>query len=240
MISVSLGLQVRTQAKLKVRQPLSGAKLILADAALAARLDPYLSMIADELNVLKVEVLTSEADEYVTYKVKPNFRTLGQKGMGKQAQDLKKSMTTIGGHEAQALVATLLSAGKATVHGVDVDREDIEVAFDAKEGYAAAGDRIGVVVIDTRLDDALRDLGYLRELLNRIQAARKEMGLDFVDRIHVGIAGTERTARVVGANLETIGAECLAPKVTLLDTPTDDARNVDVEGDNVSLSITRA
>ena len=237
---VSLGLQVRTQAKLKVRQPLSIAKLILADATLAARLTPYVSMIADELNVLKVEVLTSEADEYVTYKVKPNFRTLGQKGMGKQAQDLKKSMAAIGPTEAQALVATLLAAGKATVHGVEVDREDIEVAFDAKEGYAAAGDRIGVVVVDTRLDDALRDLGYLRELLNRIQAMRKELELDFVDRIHVGIAGTERTARVVNANLATIGAECLAPKVSLLESPTADARNVDVEGDNVSLTITRA
>lgn len=237
---VSLGLQVRTQAKLKVRQPLSVAKLILADATLADRLAPYLPMIADELNVLNVEVLATNADQYVSYKVKPNFRTLGQKGMGKQAQELKKSMGAMPPAEAQALVATLLSAGRATVHGVEVEREDVEVAFEAKEGYAAAGDRVGVVVLDTRLDDALRDLGYLRELLNRIQTARKDMGLDFVDRIRVSIAGTERTKRVTDANVKTIGSECLALEVNCVDDAGADAREVDVEGDTVRLAITRA
>ncbi|HVH45510.1 MAG TPA: isoleucine--tRNA ligase [Labilithrix sp.] len=237
---VSLGLQVRTSAKLKVRQPLSVAKLVLADATLADRLAPYLPMVADELNVLNVEVLVTDADQYVSYKVKPNFRTLGQKGMGKQAQDLKKSMATISPADAQALVATLLANGKATVHGVEVEREDVEVAFDAKEGYAAAGDRVGVVVLDTRLDDALRDLGYLRELLNRIQTARKEMGLDFVDRIRVSVAGTDRTRRVVGANVDAIGSECLAVKVTFVEDAGAGAREVDVEGDAVRLSIERA
>jgi isoleucyl-tRNA synthetase len=176
----------------------------------------------------------------VAYKVKPNFRTLGQKGMGKQAQDLKKSMGTMAEAEGQALVATLLSAGKATVHGVEVEREDVEVAFDAKEGYAAAGDRVGVVVLDTRLDDALRDLGYLRELLNRIQTARKEMGLDFVDRIRVAVTGTERTQRVVKAHEQAIATECLAVNVTYGDEGAAGAREIDVEGDSVRLTITRA
>jgi isoleucyl-tRNA synthetase len=241
---VSLGLQVRTQAKLKVRQPLSVAKLVVADAALADRLGQYIPMIRDELNVLAVEVLSTDAHTYVTYKVKPNFRTLGQKGMGKQAQDLKKSMSTMPPAEAQALVATLLAAGKATVHGVEVERDDVEVAFDAKEGYAAAGDRVGVVVLDTRLDDALRDLGYLRELLNRIQNARKEMGLDFVQRIAVRVEGTERTKRIVDAHRAAIAGECLAVDVRTdgpsEDVPADGVHVVDVEGDSVRLTITRA
>jgi isoleucyl-tRNA synthetase len=238
---VSLGLQVRTQAKLKVRQPLSVAKLILADATLADRLQAYLPMVADELNVLSVDVLTREADQYVSYKVKPNFRTLGQKGMGKQAQELKKSMATMPPAEAQALVATLLSAPdkKATVHGVEVDREDVEVAFDAKEGYAAAGDRVGVVVLDTRLDDKLRDLGYLRELLNRIQTERKTMGLDFVDRIRVVVSGSERAARVVNANTKTIASECLASVVTYAAAAPAGAKEIDVEGDALRLSVAR-
>ncbi|MBX3231574.1 MAG: isoleucine--tRNA ligase [Labilithrix sp.] len=236
---VSLGLQVRTQAKLKVRQPLGVAKLILADATMADRLAPYHEMIADELNVLEVEVLTSQADEYVTYKVKPNFRTLGQKGMGKQAQDLKKSMGAMSAADAQALVGKLLADGKANVHGVDLDREDVEVAFDAKEGWAAAGGRIGVVVLDTRLDDALKDLGYLRELLNRIQTARKELGLEFVDRIALTIEGTDRTKRVVTANEKVIVGECLATTVTLAPAGAA-AREVDVEGDQVRLTIARS
>lgn len=238
---VSLGLQVRTQAKLKVRQPLSVAKIIVADASVADRLGAYASMMKDELNVLAVEFVSAEsgADEYVTYRVKPNFRTLGQKGMGKQAQDLKKSMATMSAHDAQALVVELLSKGKATTFGVEVERDDVEISFEAKDGYAAAGDRVGVVVLDTRLDDALRDLGYLREVLNRIQTARKDLGLEFTDRVRIGISGTERTTRIVRAHLETIKSECLAVEVTpsSLDGT---AREVDVEGDAVRLWVSKA
>jgi len=244
---VSLGLQVRTQAKLKVRQPLSVAKLVLADPKLADRLAPYVDMMKDELNVLAVELVTEGAAEYVSYRVKPNFRTLGQKGMGKEAQELKKAMTAMSPAEAEALVAKVLADGKAVVSGYPIDREDLEVAFEAREGYAAAGERIGVVVLDTRLDDHLRDLGYLRELLNRVQTARKEMSLEFTDRIRVKVSGSERAARVAAAHEATIMSECLAVALEVdagvseaVGDGAASARDVDVEGETVRLTITRA
>jgi len=240
---VSLGLQVRTQGKLKVRQPLSVAKVILADPQLAERLAPYVDMMKDELNVLAVELVTKGADEYVTYRVKPNFRTLGQKGMGAQAQQLKKYMASMSPADAQALVASVLANGKATVDGIEIEQVDLEVAFDAKEGYAAAGERIGVVVLDTRLDDGLRDLGYLRELLNRVQTARKEMGLDFVDRIRVRLAGSDRVMRIASTHEATIKSECLAVDLGVGApdaSSTTPSREVDVEGDKVEIWITKA
>ncbi len=239
---VSLGLQVRTQAKLKVRQPLSIAKVILADAAMADRLGAYLDMMKDELNVQAVEIVSSRdggAEAYVTTRVKPNFRTLGQKGMGKQAQDLKKGMATMSPEDAQKLVAELLANGKATTLGVEVERDDVEVAFEAKEGYAAAGDRVGVVVLDTRLTDELKELGFVRELLNKIQTARKEIGLEFTDRIAVAVDGDERTTRIVKTHEATIKSECLAIDVRVGDGAKAD-REVEVEGEKVRLGITKA
>ena len=243
---VSLGLQVRTQGKLKVRQPLSVAKVILADSALADRLAPYVEMMKDELNVLAVEIVSGEggkggAEEYVTYRVKPNFRTLGQKGMGAQAQTLKKFMTTLSADAAQAIVARALVDGKVTVEGIEIDRADLEVGFDAKEGYAAAGERIGVVVLDTRLDDHLKDLGALRELLSRIQTARKELGLDFVDRIHLRLGGSERILRIAKEHEATIKSDCLASQLEIsTDGAThEDARETDIDGEKVTLLITK-
>ena len=46
--AVSLGRAARKSANLKVRQPLSVAKVILADTKLADRLQPYLDMMKDE------------------------------------------------------------------------------------------------------------------------------------------------------------------------------------------------
>jgi isoleucyl-tRNA synthetase len=235
---VSLGLQVRTQAKLKVRQPLSVAKVILADPSGHDRLAPYVDMMKDELNVLGVELVTKGADEYVSYRVKPNFRTLGQKGMGKQAQELKGKLSQMSSAEAMQLVAQLQTAGKAQPFGIDVDAADIEIAFDAKEGYAAAGDRVGVVVLDTRLTDELRDLGYLRELLNRVQTLRKEMSLDFTDRIRLWVTGSDRAIAIATKHRSVIASECL---VTAFSTdappPSATVRDVDVEGDTVRLGI---
>jgi isoleucyl-tRNA synthetase len=142
--------------------------------------------------------------------------------------------------DAQALVASVLANGKATVDGIEIEQADLEVAFDAKEGYAAAGDRIGVVVLDTRLDDALRDLGYLRELLNRVQTARKEIGLDFVDRIRVRLAGSDRATRIAQTHEATIKSECLAVDLDVGADASVPAREIDVEGDKVQLWITKA
>ena len=98
---------------------------------------------------------------------------------------------------------------------------------------------MGVVVLDTRLDDRLKELGFLRELLNRIQTARKEMGLEFVDRIEVKIGGSDRAKRIVRESDALIMSECLAVKISLLDQPDESAREVEVEGEKVLLSITK-
>jgi isoleucyl-tRNA synthetase len=126
------------------------------------------------------------------------------------------------------------------VDGIEIEQADLEVAFDAKEGYAAAGDRIGVVVLDTRLDDTLRDLGYLRELLNRVQTARKEIGLDFVDRIRVRLSGSDRAVRIAKTHEATIKSECLAVDLDVAADASVPTREIDVEGDKVQLWITKA
>ena len=98
--------------------------------------------------------------------------------------------------------------------GSTLKREDVEIEFAAKEGFAAAGDRVGVVVLDTRIDAELLDRGLVNELVNRVQAARKELGLEYADRILVSIIGAERVKAVVTAFSESIAAEVLANDVS--------------------------
>jgi len=234
---VSLGLQVRTAQKIKVRQPLRTAHVIVADLALEDALRASAEMIKDELNVLEVAfVPRAEVEKFVAYKLKPNFRTLGQRGLGKQAQELKKSMGALGAHEAAALVAQILDQGKTTYAGVELGRDDVEIAFETKEGFAAAGDRVGVVVLDTRLDDELKDLGFVRELLNRVQTARKEQGLEYTDRVRVSVKGSPRAEDLVRRYQELVAGECLATAIAI-GVADPAGRDVDVEGEAVSLAV---
>lgn len=237
---VSLGLQVRTQAKMKVRQPLHAAHVIVADPTL---LDASAcAMLKDELNVLATNVYgPKDAARFVEYRLKPNFRTLGQRGLGKQAQELKKKMATMASADAATFAARLMEAGKETFDGVELESADVEIEFVSKEGFAAAGNRAGVVVLETKLDDALRDLGFARELQNRVQTMRKEMQLEYVDRIKIAILGSDHVKRIVEATRDELCAEVLAVELSTASAPPGaTSREVDVEGESVTIAIARA
>jgi len=240
---VSLGLQVRTQARIKVRQPLRAAYVITAHLEL---LDASSNrQMVDELNVQTTEfVPLANAERYVECRVKPNFRSLGQRGLGREAQTLKKTMGALPSAEAQALALRFMGGESVTVEGVDLQRADVDIEFVAKEGFAAAGDRVGVVVLDTRIDQPLKDLGLLRELQNRIQAIRKEIGLEYTDRIRVWVEASGSVARVLGAaaSREALAHEVLALEVFLRKPPSGSGgreHGTDVEGEAVCLWVER-
>ncbi len=236
----SLGLQVRNQAKIKVRQPLGAAHVITAhlqdlDASVKEQL-------AEELNAGQVHFVGMEgAAQYVEFRLKPNFRALGQRGLGKEAQALKKTMAAMPSAKAGELASALMEGQSTTVDGVELKREDVEIEFVAREGFAAAGDRVGVVVLDTRLDADLLDRGLVNELVNRVQAARKDLGLEYADRIRVSIVGGERVRAVVTRFRESIAAEVLAIDVSP-DNPVVGGydRTVDVDGEPVRVGVVRA
>ncbi len=242
---VSVGLQVRTQHKLKVRQPLRSAHVVLNDIHQRAELGSPMSvaMITEELNVLDVTFVSHEdAAKYGQYSYKPNFRTLGQRGLGKQAQELKKAWANLDPAGKRALDA-IVQSGKGEYAGVEILRDDVEAFFETKPGFAAAGDRVGVVVLETTLDDELRDLGLAREIQNRVQTVRKEMGLEYTDRIKLAVLGSERVGRVIARDAERLSAEVLADAISTSPTAWSAGgaeHPVEVEGERIAIVVTRA
>ncbi|HSN97551.1 MAG TPA: isoleucine--tRNA ligase [Candidatus Nanopelagicales bacterium] len=241
---VSLGLQVRTAHKLKVRQPLGRADLVLGQPALveALRREEYAWLIRDELNVKELCFLKpGEEGAEVRYVLKPNFRALGPK-LGKKVQIAKQVLARA---DASALRAALASEGKVTIdldgESVEIGPEEIEVAVEASEGFAAAGGRVGVVVLHTTLTDALRDEGLGREILSRVQGLRKELDLGFTERIRLGLDGSERVRRVAEAWRETLMQEALATSVELgAEGLAGERREVTVDGEALVIVVGRA
>ncbi|MFO0674551.1 MAG: DUF5915 domain-containing protein [Polyangiaceae bacterium] len=125
--------------------------------------------------------------------------------------------------------------------------EDVLAECRPKAGFAAADGRIGsasapglhvAVVLETTLDDELRDLGFLRELQSRVQTARKEAGLEFSDRIHLKLRGGERLARVIEKHRGDLAKEVLATELAYVGTL--DGGGIDVEGEAVGVEIAKA
>jgi isoleucyl-tRNA synthetase len=238
---VSLGLRVRTQHKLKVRQPLSRAEVVLSHPDLEDRVLGYKGLMEEELNVEAVEFYRG-GEEHVVYTIKPNFRRMGPR-MGKRMPLLKRTLLEADG---AALRQSFLETGKAQVEldgdPVDLDMEDVEVAVQAKEGYAAAGDQVAVVVLSTELTHQLVDEGIYRELLNRIQTFRKELELEYTQRIRLAIQGSERLNAIVEKRRDHLMEETLCVELAPSAEGWDAAnvREIEIEGEPACITLARA
>ncbi len=241
----SLGRAARTEAKLKVRQPLARVEVVLADPSQQAWLESHAPLIAEELNVKAVEFAT-DADRYVSYAVKPNFKSIGPK-FGKLAPQIQK---TLAAADAAALRRQLDANGKLAMEvagqPVELTPDDVQITLSAKSGWAAAQGRSAVVVLATEITPELRLEGLARELIHEIQARRSDENLPYEARIRVYIEVDPATGRellaAIEANRAYILGETLGTELHVNAKAPAGAKvyTVEVEGVGVKLAIPRA
>jgi isoleucyl-tRNA synthetase len=235
---VSCGLQVRTANKLRVRQPLEAAEIVLSDGEMETDLREHLELIRDELNVREVHFATS-ADDYVTYHVKPNFRALGPR-VGKKMPALKRALADADG---AAILRALDADGRVGIEveggELELSPDEIGVSLEAREGFAAAAGRAGVVVLRTALSPDLVEEGLFREVLNRVQTFRKELDLEYTARIRLTLAGGPNLIGAVRPRVEVLGREALAVAVDLESGPAAGAhvRDVSIDGEDLRIGL---
>ena len=233
---VSLGLQVRANNKLKTRQPLADADIILAKPERSEALAAYVDIMAEELNVKQV-TFTEDADAFVSYKVKPDFKALGRR-LGPK---MKATQKAIAAENPDDLKRALDGDGQVTltVDGapLTLTKEELVVNVEAKEGFAAASASIGVVVLNTMLNDQLLAEGLFREVLARVQAHRKQLKLDFADRIRLGLSGSPELLQICEARQEELKSETLTTALTMGGDVGGESAEVKVDGHPLTIDI---
>jgi isoleucyl-tRNA synthetase len=233
---VSLGLKVRTDNKLRVRQPLSEVEVILSSSEDEAALAPHVEIMAEELNVKGVR-FAQRVEEYCDFEVKPNFKLLGKR-LGPK---MKAVQAALRGADPNTLKASLDENGKVDLElpdgTVTLSDEEILVNLKAKEGFATAGSSVGVVVLNTRLTPELEDEGRYREVLSRIQSSRKDLNLDFDARIDLALSGDEKLVASARERLEDLKREVLAQNVVFDRGIGGEVREFKVDGQPLAVEI---
>jgi isoleucyl-tRNA synthetase len=110
------------------------------------------------------------------------------------------------------------------------------VTLSAREHYAAASSARVVVVLETDIDDELRREGLARELVNRIQTMRKELDLDYADRIRVTLDGDAVLDAVIAEHGNLLRVETLATSLER-GTPETAASVKETDCDGISVRI---
>lgn len=237
---VSLGHAARNKANRKVRQPLSEAAFSLPHSESGGVVEEYSDIIADELNVKTVRLL-SAAREAVSYAINPLPKQLGQK-YGSRFPAIRKALLAMDPETA----ALALLEGKYLEVTLDGDTlhilpEEVEVRILAREGYAVAAEGAYLAALVTDLTPELVKEGLAREFVRRVQDLRKTADLDIADRIRVVYRASAGLEAAVQAFQGYISSETLAVELTSGDVDENMARVEDqFDGETVAIGLVKA
>ena len=96
---------------------------------------------------------------------------------------------------------------------IPMTQENLLVTMQGLEGFAFAGEGPVGVVLDTHITDELREEGFVREVLSKIQNMRKDNGFEVSDKIYMYVSGNEKLEKIISKNEEQIKKETLTVDV---------------------------
>ena len=82
-----------------------------------------------------------------------------------------------------------------------------------KDGFAFSGEGEIGVVLDTTITEELKEEGYIREVLSKVQNMRKESGFEVLDRINLYVDENEMLENVIKKFETQIKIDTLADNI---------------------------
>lgn len=200
----------RNGSGIKNRQPLS--KVIICVAEQLNLEDELQNLIKDELNVEGLQFIHN-ADEFVSYSLKPQLKTLGPK-YGKYLGKIKEFLSSCNANEVVAKVKNGQMI-KLEVDGqeIEIGKDDLLISLVNKEGYSSATNGVVTVILDTTLSKDLLDKGFISEFVSKVQNLRKDSGLNVTDHIKIWLDGDKEDAKLILQNKTSLQKTLLADQI---------------------------
>ncbi|MFL6870792.1 MAG: isoleucine--tRNA ligase [Candidatus Azotimanducaceae bacterium] len=230
---ILLGRQKREEVKIGLRTPLSSLTIINSDEALLDDMRRIERYVQEELNVQSVAYSTDES-AYIELCAKPNFPLLGKR-LGKRMKSFAAVIDVLTPEQ----IAQLQQNGRLelTVDGETevFSAEEVRVQQQARAGTNTLSNSQIAVDLDCHLTPELIRGGYAREVVNRIQRARKDMNFAVSDRVAVNYTAKGELAQAIGEHRDYVMHETLC--VALADA-LDEAAAIETEIDGQALRFT--
>jgi isoleucyl-tRNA synthetase len=212
MSAVSQGRFLRTANNLKVRQPLARAILSLAGAEEKAMVADTAWIIADELNVKKVDFCDDE-EQLIKRSCKANFKALGAR-LGKDMKLAAARIATLSGAEIGTILAgNPLPLEIAPGQTVEITADDLVIKREERPGLVASSENGVTIALETALTAELEAEGMARELVSKVQNIRKELKFEVTDRINLTCVLPAESAGMLSAFKDYIAGEVLADHI---------------------------
>src|SRR5690606_6826613 len=206
----SLVLSLLKKTGINVRQPLNKILLPVLDDSFIDKIEKVKDLILSETNIKNIEYI-KDAEGIIRKKIKPNFKALGPK-VGKDMKVVGAAIMGMTALQIQELEADREIKLPRLAYTIGLD--DVEIIAEDVEGWQVANLGRLTVALDIQISPALKQEGIARELVNRIQNLRKNMGLEVTDKIIVDISYQTEICEAVENNLDYIRSEILADELS--------------------------
>ena len=228
----SLVLSLRAKEKIKVRQPLQKIMIPVENTEQKSSILAVANLIKHEVNIKEI-VLLEDASDILVKQIKPNFKTLGPK-FGKEMKFIANRIRNFTKED----ILKIELDGKMPIEldgkMINLELSDVEISSKDIEGWLVANEGSITVALDVTISEELRKEGIARELINRIQNARKDSGLDVTDRIKLTVLKSEDLEESINKNKEYIMSETLTDELVFVDQLID---GIAIEFDTIKSKI---
>ena len=236
----NLGLALRNEARIKVRQPLGDLHVRPASAKDAEVLaNPHFArQVLEECNFKTLHLIEDEAT-LATVHIKPNFKALGPR--------YGKHMKEIAAHLGQADAGAVAEAAAGSGYGftaqdgteILLQGKDVAVSHQGPEHLCFGNADGAFAALDTRVTPTLEAEGIARDFNRLAQDQRKALDLAVSDRITVRFSASDRIATALETHTAMLSDELLSDGFARVDSLEDGASGK-AGGEPVQLVVERA
>jgi isoleucyl-tRNA synthetase len=217
----SLVHSLRKGHNIKVRQPLTKILIPVLNDKMKKQIESVQDLIMTEVNIKAIEFLDDKSSGILVKKIKPNFKKLG-KEYGPRLKEVVAEIGKISQEDIQKIEKE--NAFKIRIGGdiVQLSLEDVEISFEDIPGWSVVSEGNITVALDITITEELKKEGIARDVVNRVQNLRKDMGLEVQDKIRITVQKKDELIdAALLSNKEYICRETQALSLDLADKVTD-------------------
>ncbi len=244
---VLMGRNLRERMGVKAKIPLRAMRIIHRDPAVLEALKPLQSYFTEELNVREVHY-ESDEDRFIKVSAKANFPRLGPR-LGKRMKAVAAAIQKLD----VAQISELENGGSIEIsllNGADtvvetIERDDVEIRRAAREEngegeWQLAAHQLISLELDPVVSDEQKREGLSREVVRRVQMARKNADLNLDDRIALQLECSGAVREAAEHHAAEIRAETLAIDLTFCENIASStfSERADIDGAALGIGMT--
>ena len=117
--------------------------------------------------------------------------------------------------------------------------DEVEILSDDIQGWLVASNAGITVALDIHISDELKNEGFAREIVNRIQTERKESNFEVTDKINIHVQNQLVLNGVLDRYKEYICNETLAIDI-IFNNELSDAKEFDINGEQINILMQKS